>query len=43
MLRLPYRAGEIVPPDVAAMLPMGDLAIGIESRKGRKRLAADTG
>ena len=43
MLKLPYRAQEIMPPDIAAMLPMG-LAIGVAPRpsRRRKRLAADT-
>ena len=48
MLKLPYRAGEIVPPDVAAILPVSQqpsiLAIGVEPRppRRRKRVAADT-
>ena len=48
MLRLPYRAQEIVPPDVAALLPVSQqssiLAIGVEPRpsRRRKRVAADT-
>ena len=42
MLRLPYRAQEIVPPEVAAMLPVSKdpnlLAIGNdEAKRGRKR------
>lgn len=47
MLRLPYRAQEIVPPEVAALLPVSSavLAIGSEPRptRRRKRLAGDTG
>lgn len=46
MLRLPYRAGEIVPPQVAAMLPLSSpvLAIADEAGKSRRRnrAAADT-
>ncbi len=43
MLRLPYRAHEVVPTEVAAMLPTQPLAIAEDrpSRR-RKRLAADT-
>jgi hypothetical protein len=44
MLRLPYRAQKIVPPEVAAMLPTGVSAIGNEprpSRRRRKRLGAE--
>jgi hypothetical protein len=41
MLRLPYRAQEIVPPEVAAMLPVSQhanvLAIGSEPRPSRRR------
>jgi hypothetical protein len=46
MLRLPYRAQEIVPAEVAVFLPLQPLAIAEEagkSRRKRKRLAADTG
>ena len=47
MLRLPYRAGEIVPPQVAAMLPVSSPVLAIadetgKSRRRRKRAAADT-
>lgn len=44
MLRLPYRAQEIVPAEVAALLPMGALSIGSEAgpSRRRKRLAGDT-
>ena len=43
MLRLPYRAGEIIPAEVAALLPTGVLAIA-EDRPSRRRkpAAADT-
>jgi len=52
MLRLPYRAQEIVPADVAALLPVSQhpnlLAIGNDGvKRGRKRrqkqVASDTG
>jgi hypothetical protein len=44
MLRLPYRAQEVIPAEVAAMLPMQPLAIA-ENRpsRRRKRLTGDTG
>jgi len=48
MLRLPYRAGEIIPAEVAALLPVSQhanvLAIGGEARpsRRRKRMAGDT-
>jgi len=37
MLRLPYRAQKIMPPEVAALLPAQPLAIAGPSRR-RKRL-----
>jgi hypothetical protein len=41
MLRLPYRAADHVPPDVAAMLPVtqasGVLAIADETSRTRRR------
>ena len=49
MLRLPYRAQEIVPAEVAAMLPVSQhanvLAIADDAHpsRRRKRLAGDTG
>jgi hypothetical protein len=44
MLRLPCRAGEIVPADVRAMLPTSSvLAIADERGKSRRRRSADTG
>ena len=52
MLRLPYRAEEIVPPEVAALLPVSQptnvLAIGSEAemrsqrKRRQKQLVADT-
>ena len=43
MLRLPYRAQEIVPPDVAAMLPTGALAIGVRAKAITATETAETG
>ena len=48
MLRLPYRAGKIVPAEVAAMLPLSSPVLAIadeagKSRRRRKRAAADGG
>ena len=37
MLRLPYRAQEIVPAEVAALLPMQPLAITDEAKPRRRR------
>lgn len=46
MLRLPYRAQDIVPAEVAAMLPVaqhtGVLAIGDEAGRSRRRRKRDT-
>ncbi len=39
-LRLPYRAGEIIPAEVAAILPTRVLAIADEAGKSRRRKRA---
>jgi len=44
MLKLPYRAGEIVPPDVARLLPIqqgGVLAIAGPRRRRQKKVDSE--